>query len=116
MSSRSTRSRKLRALDRRPSRGFVGVVRAELHFPANGSLKDKRTYLRSMRAKLTRSFGATFAEVGYQDLWQRADVVFAIAASGLSGLEAVLDEAETYLGSQDWELVSLAREVYEVDG
>ena len=36
-----------------------------------GSLKDKRMYLRRMRDTLTRRYGATFAEVGYQDLWQR---------------------------------------------
>ncbi len=93
----------------------MGVVRAELHFPANGSLKDKRMYLRSMRARLTRSFGATFAEVGYQDLWQRADVVFAIAASDPGALEAALDGAEAYLDGQEWDLVSVAREVHEVD-
>lgn len=91
------------------------MVRAELYFAGATSLKDKRMFLRSMRARLTRSFGATFAEVGYQDLWQRAGVVFAIAASDLRELEEDLDAAEGYLAGQEWELIEAYREVHEVD-
>ena len=92
----------------------MGVIAAELRFPENSSLKDKRMYLRSMRAHLSRSHGATFAEIGYQDLWQRAEVVIAIAGSDLGVVERSLDVAEAYLASQEWELVAAQREVYEV--
>lgn len=105
----------MRAPGRRSSRGFVGVVAAELYFPEATSLKEKRMYLRSIRSHLTRSCGATFAEVGGQDLWQRALVVFAIAASEVGALEQALDAAENYLASREWELVKFAREVLEVD-
>lgn len=72
-------------------------------------------HLRSIRARLTRSFGASVAEVGHQDLWQRADLLCAIAASDVRVLERELDAAEAYLRSQEWDVVSAVREVYEVD-
>jgi uncharacterized protein len=96
-------------------RGFVGVVSAQVLFPECSSLKDKRVFLRRMRDHLTRRHGATFAEVGFQDLWQRAQVVFALAASDEGVLARSLDSALGYLRSQEWELVSIVREVFEID-
>jgi uncharacterized protein len=93
----------------------VGAVSIQVLFPDCASLKDKRTYLRRMRDHLMRRHGAAFAEVGYQDLWQRSQVVFALAASGEDVLERAMDAALGYLGSQEWELISVEREVFEVD-
>src|SRR5665811_336976 len=89
-SSRRTRSRKLPAPNR-SSKGFVGILVAELHFPENGSLKGKRMYLRRIRDQVTRRHGASFAEVGHQDLWQRSRVILAVASSDLQTLEGMLD-------------------------
>ena len=72
-------------------------------------------YLRRMRDILTRRYGATFAEVGYQDLWQRSRVVIAVAASDLRVLEQTVDAALGYLESQEWQLVLAQVEVVEVD-
>lgn len=93
----------------------MGIVSAELHFPETTSLKAKRMFLRSMRDSLTGRYGATFAEVSYQDLWQRSRVVFAVAASDLAVLERTLDAAIGYLDSQEWELVTTDEEVIELD-
>jgi uncharacterized protein YlxP (DUF503 family) len=95
-------------------KGFVGVIRAELVFGENGSLKGKRMYLRRMRDHLTRR-GASFAEVGYQDLWQRARVLVALAASDAGALECSMSAAARYLDSQEWEVVALEQEVIELD-
>lgn len=91
------------------------MVAAELYFPATSSLKEKRMYLRSIRARLTKTYGATFAEVGAQDLWQRADVIFAIAASDIRTLDQLLNAAEGFLSSQEFEVIRSVREVHEVD-
>jgi uncharacterized protein YlxP (DUF503 family) len=93
----------------------VGIVLAELRFPEGESLKTKRMSLRRMRDTLTRRHGATFAEVGYQDLWQRSRVVFAVAASDGRILEQTVDAALRYLESQEWELVYAQQEVVEPD-
>ena len=52
-SSRRTRSRKL-PVPSRSSKGFVGILSAELYFPESGSLKGKRMYLRRIRDQVTR--------------------------------------------------------------
>lgn len=93
----------------------MGIVSAEIHFAEAGSLKSKRMHLRRMRDTLTRRHGASFAEVGYQDLWQRSQVVLALCASDPRVLEASLAAAVGYLDSQDWELVRVNEEVVEVD-
>jgi uncharacterized protein YlxP (DUF503 family) len=72
-------------------------------------------YLRRIRDQVTRRHGASFAEVGHQDLWQRSRVVLAVAASDLRVLESTLDRLRTYLDSQEWMLTSSTTEVVEVD-
>jgi uncharacterized protein YlxP (DUF503 family) len=99
----------------RSSKGFVGILTAELHFPENGSLKGKRMYLRRIRDQVTRRHGASFAEVGHQDLWQRSRVVIAVASSDLKVLEEALDRLRAYLDSQEWVLASCVTEVVDVD-
>jgi uncharacterized protein YlxP (DUF503 family) len=93
----------------------VGIVSAELRFGEADSLKDKRMHMRRVRDRLTRQHGATFAEIGYQDLWQRAAIVFALAASDLGVLEQRTQAALGFLDSQEWELVSVCEEVVEID-
>ena len=97
------------------SKGFVGILTAELHFPENGSLKGKRMYLRRIRDQVTRHQGASFAEVGHQDLWQRSRIVLAVAASDLQVLDQTLDRLRAYLDSQEWVLSSCVTEVVDVD-
>ncbi len=96
-------------------KGFVGILTADLFFPETGSLKGKRMYLRRIRDTVTRRHGATFAEVGHQDLWQRSRIVMAVAASDMQVLERALDRLRVYLDSQEWELASCMTEVVEVD-
>lgn len=93
----------------------MSIVTVDLHFGEAGSLKSKRTHVRRLRDTLTRRYGATFAEVGYQDLWQRSQIVFAIAASDPHVLEATVSAAMGFLDGQEWEVVGLREEVVEVD-
>jgi uncharacterized protein len=72
-------------------------------------------HLRRVRDQVTRRFGATFAEVGYQDLWQRSRVVIAVAASDLRVLEETMERVKTYLDSQEWVLTLSSSEVVDVD-
>lgn len=93
----------------------MGIISAELRFGEAESLKDKRMHMRRVRDRLTRQHGATFSEIGYQDLWQRAAIVFAFAASDLGVLERRTSAALGFLDSQEWELVSVREEVVEID-
>ena len=91
--------------------GYVGILTVELHFPETGSLKGKRKYVKSAKAQLHERFGASVAEVDHQDLWQRAGLTVACAASGHRELQELLDAAVRYLSAQEFELVRVEREV-----
>ncbi len=99
----------------RSNKGFVGILAAELHFPENGSLKGKRMFLRRIRDQVTRQHGATFAEVGFQDVWQRSRVIMAVAASDLQVLDERMARLRVYLDTQEWVVVSCTTEVVDVD-
>ena len=94
--------------------GFVGILSAELHFPASGSLKDKRHFLRSAKARLQR-MGAAVAEVDHHETWQRARLTLAFVTREHKELERLLDDAERYLGGQEWELGPIDRSVVSPD-
>jgi uncharacterized protein YlxP (DUF503 family) len=91
--------------------GYVGILSVELFFPENGSLKGKRRYVKSAKAQLQQRFGAAVAEVDHHELWQRCRLTVALVARGHRELHELLDGAERYLGSQEWELVRSQREV-----
>ncbi|MBU2603425.1 MAG: DUF503 domain-containing protein [Actinobacteria bacterium] len=97
-------------------RGFVGIVTADLRFRDAGSLKDKRVHLRRVRDRLQGAHAASFAEIGYQDQWQRSLVVFAVAASSMGVLKKRMSAAVGFLDGGDWELATVVEEVVEVDG
>ena len=91
--------------------GYVGILSVELHFPESGSLKGKRKYVKSAKAQLHDRFGASVAEVEHQELWQRAGLTVACAASGHRELQELLDAVVRYLGAQEYELMRADREV-----
>ena len=67
---------------------FVGIVRIELHLPAAGSLKDKRSVVRSLKERIRARVHAAVAEVDHQDLWQRC----ALGVAVVSGESHQVDE------------------------
>ena len=83
---------------------YVGVLLAELHFPANRSLKAKRQPLTSLRDTLQRRYRASFAEVGRQDSWQLAEVLVVLAASSGRQAHERIDEIDRYLHGRDFEV------------
>jgi uncharacterized protein len=95
--------------------GYVGILSVELHFPEVGSLKGKRKYVKSAKAQLQNRFGASVAEVDHHDLWQRARLTLSCVAREYGEVERLLDEAQRYLGGQEYELVATQRDVVTLD-
>jgi uncharacterized protein YlxP (DUF503 family) len=73
---------------------FVAVVRVELHVPMAGSLKAKRSVVKSLVARLRQDLNCSVAEVGYQDLWQRAVLGVAVVSGTASGARKVAQQVE----------------------
>ena len=76
---------------------FVCLLEIHLHFPDNGSLKGKRKELSSLKAQLQRRFGASVAETGHHDLWQRSELTAALVGNGITDLSNRAAAVERYV-------------------
>lgn len=70
----------------------VGTLRLELFLPASDSLKAKRSVLNHVKERVRTRFNASVAEVGGQDLWQRATLGVAIVGGEAGVLDRVLHD------------------------
>jgi uncharacterized protein YlxP (DUF503 family) len=95
--------------------GFVGIYSFELLFPESHSLKEKRMHLRSVKAQLTNRVACSISEVDHHDVWQRSRLTLSVVTREYREVERLLDEAERYLGSQEWELGLVQRQVVDPD-
>lgn len=68
-----------------------GIARIDVYLPGIASLKGKRALLNRAKAALQSDLGVSVAEVGLQDVWQRAVLGCAVAASTATGVDRVLD-------------------------
>lgn len=71
----------------------VGLCTVELFIPDGHSLKDKRRVLQSVKSRVRDKFNVSIAEVGGQDLWQRAILGLACVANESTYVNQVLDQA-----------------------
>jgi uncharacterized protein len=99
---------------------FVGVLRLTFHIPHARSLKEKRRVVLKFRDRVRARFDVSIAEVGAQDLHQRAvfgvSVVSSDAAVCDSLLEQVAHAAETQedaiLTDRATELVTIGDDMF----
>jgi uncharacterized protein len=71
----------------------VGLCTVELYIPDGHSLKAKRQVLLSLKDRLRDKFNVSIAEVGDQDLWQKAVLGMACVANEGAYVNKVLDQA-----------------------
>lgn len=71
---------------------FVGSARFDLRILEARSLKEKRAVVRSLRGLIRGKFECAVAEVGEQDVWQRAAIGVAVVAGTHFHAERLLRE------------------------
>ena len=75
----------------------IGVLRAELHFPAAESLKDRRSVLKSVKDQLRGRFNIAVAEVEANDTWQRATVGVSTIGDTRTYVDRILTEVTEWI-------------------
>jgi uncharacterized protein YlxP (DUF503 family) len=80
----------------------IGVLTLELRLEESHSLKDKRSVVQGLKARLRQKFNVAVAEIAGQETWQSATVA-AVTVSGdrifaEKVLQSVEDEAAAILG------------------
>lgn len=91
---------------------FAVLLVLDLHVPAAGSLKAKRTVIKQICARVRADLNVSIAEIGYQDLWQRCLLGLAIAAGSEVGARKVAQQVEKLVAREPRvEILSLHLEV-----
>jgi uncharacterized protein YlxP (DUF503 family) len=80
---------------------YASVQTWVLHLEGCHSLKDKRSILQSLKAELRRKLNLSVAEVGAQDLWQRAELACAAVGSDRRVVEEMLRTADEIIERAD---------------
>ncbi len=75
----------------------VGIARITLIIHDNHSLKGKRQVLKGIIEKVKNRFNVSVAEVGDNDLWQRATLGLAAAGSDGAFVNSVIDRAVSFI-------------------
>ena len=92
----------------------VVILRAEILMPQARSLKEKRSPLNSLKARLKSRLGASVAEVDHHDLHGRSALAIAIAAADSESARTLEEKAERMLrAARDAELLHLDSEIVE---
>ena len=90
----------------------VAVVQASLLVPGCLSLKDKRSVVKGLLERARNRFNASVAEVGAQDLLQRAEVGAALVANDRRLLATEADRLLAYFeGCPDVQVIARQVEI-----
>lgn len=84
----------------------VGVAVFDLHIPHAQSLKEKRMVVKSVRDRIRNRFSISAAEVGMQDLHQRAQIGVAIVSADEKAISPILEQVVAFIEQEatllDW--------------
>jgi len=77
----------------------IGALHLELILHQCQSLKDKRSALRKIQSRIRNAFEVSVAEVGGQDLWQRAEIGIVTVGSDRVVVNQVMDRVLNFVDS-----------------
>ncbi|MFC2029909.1 DUF503 domain-containing protein [Chloroflexota bacterium] len=75
----------------------IGVCTIELRLPGNGSLKGKRSVIKSIVTRVGREFNVSIAEVDAQDSWQQAVLGVACVSSSAGYAHGLLERVVQWI-------------------
>lgn len=76
---------------------IVGICKLSIHFPETHSLKEKRQALRKIKDRTAHQFHVQIAEVGELELWQKAELGFAIVGNGGNNIRSLMQKIVRFL-------------------
>ena len=79
---------------------IIAAAMITLIIPGNDSLKGKRRVVKSLIERVRHKFEAAVAEVGDNDLWQKARIGLALVGNDSQLLEARLQQIMKFIESQ----------------
>jgi uncharacterized protein len=83
---------------------IVGVCTIELSLPGNGSLKGKRSILKSLLARVRHEFNVSVAEVGDNDAWQSAVLGVVCVSNGADYAHGLLSRVVAWIENSHYDV------------
>ncbi len=71
---------------------LVGLVKLIVYIPEGHSLKEKRRILNMIKDRVKSRMNIIISEVGDQDLWQKAELGFAVVSNDSSFIDSVISK------------------------
>jgi uncharacterized protein YlxP (DUF503 family) len=90
----------------------IGICKLDLRIPENHSLKEKRHVLRKLIDRVRARFNVAIAEVGDNDLWQRAEMGFCTVGNDRRYINSSLDKVVYFI--EQMNLVEMVRTEIEI--
>ena len=91
----------------------LGLMILQLHLPGCASLKEKRSRLKPLLARLHREFNISVAEVDRQDAWQEAVIACAMVSNDDAHTQRSLQNVARWIESS-WPDVDLVDDQIEM--
>jgi uncharacterized protein len=91
----------------------LGLLMIQLHIPGCTSLKEKRSRLKPLLARLHREFNVSVAEVEHQDAWQEAGIACALVSSDAAHTQRALQRIVHWIET-DWPDVDVENDTLEL--
>ncbi len=89
----------------------IALLRAAIDIPEAHSLKDKRRVVKSLKDRTVARMNVAVAEVGQQEVWNRAELAFITVAAEKDVAEKRVAQIIKNLESgSDWILLELKQE------
>jgi uncharacterized protein YlxP (DUF503 family) len=89
----------------------IALLRAVISIPDAHSLKDKRRVIKSFKDRTVNHMNVSVAEVGQQEVWNRAELAFVTVAAEKKVVEkrlsAIMERLES---NQEWMLLEMKTE------
>ncbi|MEW5873044.1 MAG: DUF503 domain-containing protein [Chloroflexota bacterium] len=91
----------------------LGLLTLRIHLPGCASLKEKRSRLKPLLARLHREFNVSVAEVDHQDVWQDAAIACALVSSDSAHTQRALQGVVEWI-ENSWPDVLVVSEQIEL--
>jgi uncharacterized protein YlxP (DUF503 family) len=69
----------------------IGICTIEIHLPDADSLKDKRSIVKALTARLHREFNVSCTEVDLHDVWKSTVIGVALVSTAAGHAQGVLE-------------------------
>lgn len=90
---------------------IIGTVQVTIYAPWIHSLKEKRSEVRSLRAKVRNKFNVSIAEVDEQDVHQKIVLGIACVSTDTAFCDSILDNILNFINdSTEGEIINVERE------